>query len=248
MDLNNAKELETYIRRNEINGLEEVIEKRRKVGSIAVLDRIKLFNNTLLLDEFGQAMINVGGNSYSGLGYYPDDDCICPQCGGKFTVDDVLHNKYVKRHIEYVQDSNNKDRYNEVKEFYHAKCNEYNRFQSQLDEFYAMVKSVYTEIKYTDFKAIPNKYCPCDKCAPWFIVNTPDGEIQLGWRKRVINLKWLDSYKPFSEKFSKEDVTKGFGVYGDNERYIHAWGEDKCIEYICDAKNSIPKESDENGK
>lgn len=41
------------------------------------------------------------------------------------------------------------------------------------------------------------------------------------------------------ETFSNEDVTKGFRSYYNNERFIHAWGIDKCIEYLKRVKESI---------
>jgi hypothetical protein len=83
---------------------------------------------------------------------------------------------------------------------------------------------------------------------PWCLMKTPKGDIKFGWRKRVINIDWsdvvkrklkavkfgLDGYKEkeaIQEKFNantlfpSEDVTK-------DGHLIHAWGEEKCIEYL----------------
>jgi hypothetical protein len=83
-------------------------------------------------------------------------------------------------------------------------------------------KSIYVE-------EIPNGYCsqPCCCNKPWFIITTPIGHIQIGWRKRVINIDWTRTLqkKIGIDLFPKEDVTKG-------EHYIHAWGYEKAKEYL----------------
>ncbi len=73
--------------------------------------------------------------------------------------------------------------------------------------------------------AIPNEYCPCDYCPPWFIAETPWGKIKIGWRKRVIQIEWKDTQLDLGELFATEEVTK-------NSWFIHAWGEEKAKEYL----------------
>lgn len=73
--------------------------------------------------------------------------------------------------------------------------------------------------------AIPNQYCPCERCAPWYRVTANGLEFTLGWRKRVISLQSDDRRLNFKKLFPGEDVTK-------EEHYIHAWGTDKCVEYL----------------
>ena len=110
--------------------------------------------------------------------------------------------------------------------------------QEQRKEFIDIFSQVY-ELSTLNFKPIPNEYDSWEGYAPWFVINTPDGDIKIGWRKRVINIEWLDTYKQFSNTFEAEDVTRGFGKHGDNNRFIHAWDIEKCIEYLKAAKESI---------
>lgn len=75
---------------------------------------------------------------------------------------------------------------------------------------------------------IPNGYCSqwCCKHLPWFVVTTTRGRITLGWRKRVIEIRWDACVADTAANlFPAEDVTKG-------ERLIHAWTLDKAREYI----------------
>jgi len=150
----------------------------------------------------------------------PNQDDICPECGNKWTINNI--SDYIT--IEQVG--------------YHKDCLRIHKTNKQLKKFQEIFKDVY-DLDELQFKAIPNEYCPCEHCASWFIISTPDGDIKIGWRKRVINIEWLDNYKKFEENFKSEDVTRGFGKYGDNDRSIHAWSIEKAKEYLIRAKNSI---------
>lgn len=76
---------------------------------------------------------------------------------------------------------------------------------------------------------IPNGYCPlwCCSTIPWFLVTTHIGRIEIGWRKRVINIDWSKSIvtKTAEQMFPDEQTTKGI-------QYIHAWGIEKAAEYV----------------
>lgn len=75
-------------------------------------------------------------------------------------------------------------------------------------------------------KEIPNGY-DSTLLNPWFIVTTPKGTIQIGWRKRVIVINWeaSDITTYAEDLFSEENVTKC-------DFLIHAWGYDKAKEYL----------------
>lgn len=76
---------------------------------------------------------------------------------------------------------------------------------------------------------IPNGYCDryCCKHLPWFIVTTKKGRIKIGWRKRVIEINYMETINEQSSQslFPNEDVTKF-------DKTIHAWSLEKAKEYI----------------
>jgi hypothetical protein len=76
---------------------------------------------------------------------------------------------------------------------------------------------------------IPNGYCnqPCCINKPWLKVATARGYIIIGWRKRVIEISWDESFikETASDLFPDEDVTK-------SGKLIHAWGYEKAKEYL----------------
>jgi len=59
--------------------------------------------------------------------------------------------------------------------------------------------------------------------SPWWLVKTPWGLIELGWRKRVIDIDWSDT--PVRAILTEDDVTK-------DKTYIHAYGEEKAVTYL----------------
>jgi hypothetical protein len=94
---------------------------------------------------------------------------------------------------------------------------------------------IFKEAKFKSFimKPIENRYCKCDNCLSWYIVETPLCDFVIGDRKRVINIEWnkFDATK----LFEKDDVTKG-------AHNIHAWSDEKAIEYLLNL-NIFIKES-----
>jgi hypothetical protein len=96
-----------------------------------------------------------------------------------------------------------------------------------------------------DLCAIRNEYCECELCPPWFNVgfmfrnkgNATHGQIKIGKRKRVyeINVEELFSVglvKPLDLLLENEEVTKGTA-------YIHAWNDEKCVEYLAEILESV---------
>ncbi len=68
------------------------------------------------------------------------------------------------------------------------------------------------------------------RCVWWF-VKTPIGWIEFGRRKRVFNIDWSDT--SVRAVVTNDDVTK-------SETYVHAWSEEKALEYL-KALKSISK-------
>lgn len=91
-----------------------------------------------------------------------------------------------------------------------------------------------------ELSAIPNEYCRCVRCGPWFVAETPYGQIKIGWRKRVINLDWSGTQNTFPTLFAEEDVTQG-------TTYIHAWGYEKATDYLGRLLRELKKRKDEAG-
>jgi len=153
----------------------------------------------------------------------PEQNEVCPHCGETWTLINIADYMTIEQDHKLIG--------------FHKNCLRIHNDEKQLQEFKKVFSKVYDPDKLI-FTAIPNEYCPCERCASWFIVSTPDGDIKIGWRKRVINIRWLENYKPFAETFESEDVTKEFEKC-DNDRYIHAWRLDKAIEYLNKARVSI---------
>lgn len=57
----------------------------------------------------------------------------------------------------------------------------------------------------------------------WWLVKTQHGLIQIGWRKRVINIDWSDTGSRVI--VTSDDVTK-------DETRVHAWSTTKALEYL----------------
>jgi hypothetical protein len=160
-----------------------------------------------------------GGYSASGGTCIPSSKAKCPCCGKRFTIKDIR--------VGLCVNHNGKT--------YHEDC--YKNFEHHrvINEFTDLIDSIY---KNAPYDIIPNGYCsrPCHSYLPWFIFHTPDGDIEIGWRKRVISIDWKENFKPFSmELFKSEEVTKGI-------RSIHAWSREKAHEYLKKVRDEVNKE------
>jgi len=105
----------------------------------------------------------------------------------------------------------------------HHKCHRQNQLKREQEYF----QKIFTEAGFQEIwlSPIENKYCPCNSCAPWFEVVVNSIHFTIGWRKRVISIQSTDPRIVFDKIFPKEDVTK-------SPHEIHAWGREKCIEYL----------------
>lgn len=60
--------------------------------------------------------------------------------------------------------------------------------------------------------------------SPWWLVKTPAGLIEIGWRKRVISINW-EGAKAVRAVVTEDDVTK-------SEQLVHAYSYAKAVEYL----------------
>ena len=154
----------------------------------------------------------------------PDEGESCPCCTKKFTIDDVKNGRFevINGKIAHLQC---------VKQYEHER---------EIDEIIHRIMELIYEDGLT-FDLLPNGYCkgPCCAHRPWFLCHTPDGDIEIGWRKRVILIEWKENFKPFDMRiFDSENVTKW-------ERGIHAWGRVKAYEYIKKVKDTVNPETEQ---
>lgn len=166
------------------------------------------------LEEF---MLNRKNNLFGMYGGYniPNADSVCPCCGKKITIEDVKNNLYTE--------VNHK--------FYHTDCWINLRKRIEIDKCVRQLMDCIYEKKDCTFELLPNGYWNEYPYIPWFLFHTIDGDIIVGWRKRVISIEWQENYKKFDieELFGMENVTKW---EKDGKRGIHAWGIEKAYEYL----------------
>ena len=136
---------------------------------------------------------------------------------------------------DYVIQEEDEGRFS-VWKYYHSICNREDLKIFEEQRFREVFTQAGFKINYMD--AISNQYCPCDGCAPWFVVETEFGPITIGWRKRVISIDWSESIqtdahaREITAQFEGENVTKG-------STSIHAWGWDKAKEYLSRIRQTL---------
>ncbi|MFW0861981.1 MAG: hypothetical protein ACKKL6_00115 [Candidatus Komeilibacteria bacterium] len=124
--------------------------------------------------------------------------------------------------------------YFDIWTLYHHECNE-KRLELEYGEKFT---DIFTAAGFTSLQidSIPNQYCRCEYCAPWYKVQTEYGTFTIGWRKRVININWEEvdpqNKLDLESLFEKEKTTKG-------STGIHAHGWDKAQEYLTLIKNKL---------
>lgn len=87
-----------------------------------------------------------------------------------------------------------------------------------------------SNIPFSKIWKIENRYWPENdayadvrKKSPWWLVRTPHGLIEIGWRKHVMQINWEDT--PARTIVTQDDVTK-------EDYLVHAWSYPKAIEYL----------------
>lgn len=103
------------------------------------------------------------------------------------------------------------------------------RYRAELDQFnLVFISAGFSPIR---VDPIPNQYgSPRDAyylARPWAEVQTTVGKFVVGWRKRVIEIRWDETRikSTATNLFPGEDVTK-------NDRMIHAWSLEKAAQYL----------------
>ena len=228
-----------------LSDLNEMIQNRKLFRKAHPNDRLNEFVlfDCFLLDQFGQVEYvekmekerqeasndveyysTFKKNNWNGFvinygnGYIiPMAGSRCPCCGKTFTMEDIKTNPCVRVDGK----------------IYHDSCWRNYRRLTEIDKFTRQLMSrIYEDADY-QFELLPNGYCNESCCShiPWFLFHTIDGDIIMGWRKRVISIEWQENYKPFDMKelFGEEDVTQW---EEDGNRGIHAWGKEKAYEYL----------------
>lgn len=76
----------------------------------------------------------------------------------------------------------------------------------------------------------PDAYTDMILNNPWWLVKTEFGLIEIGPRKRVINIDWSDT--KIRKIITEDDVTK-------NEIMVHAWSMTKALEYLINLNKEL---------
>ena len=141
-----------------------------------------------------------------------NSDLRCPYCLQDLTLNDILNDKVDWRGEDGPT---------------HKSCQNTFYSLSNRSDIFSIMR--YSDWDVSNYNEIPNEYgCNCQICKnrPWFIFHTSDGDIKIGWRKRVISIEFMKGFSEFPMSiFEDEDVTKW-------EKGIHAWGKEKAIEYL----------------
>jgi len=84
---------------------------------------------------------------------------------------------------------------------------------------------------------LPNSYWPevpeyqeLRDASPWFLVTTPFGTVQIGWRKRVMAISWTQT--PIRAHITDDDVTQ-------SATEVHAWTYPKALEYLASLAKAV---------
>lgn len=69
----------------------------------------------------------------------------------------------------------------------------------------------------------PRSYSDTIMENPWWFIKTEFGWIEIGWRKRVMNISYGDT--GLQGQLTTDDVTKDL-------TFVHAWSREKAVEYL----------------
>lgn len=119
----------------------------------------------------------------------------------------------------------------EQPEFAHVSCYKSRTASSVFLEFAATIAAAGFQVQP---RCLPNRYCPCDHCPPWFQFDYGAAQITLGWRKRVVHIEWHGVDIDGEVIFKDEAVTK-------DRFYVHAWGMKDVEKYLVRLRDNLRK-------
>ncbi len=219
--------------------LENIIKSRKmfaKSHSDAELKEFVVFKRLILTHDgklgyctgdypqIKEDVEEVSHNSWYPHSDIPSASAVCPCCGKPFTIEDVKNGTY--KFVDHMP--------------WHIDCwHDYRRRKEIYKVINCLMDYVYEPVKdQCQYELLPNGYWKDAPYIPWFLYHTPDGDIIVGWRKRVISIEWQENFKPFDfEKlFGSENVIKW---QENGKRGIYARGKDKAMEYLKKALKAV---------
>jgi hypothetical protein len=110
----------------------------------------------------------------------------------------------------------------------------------------AFWNDVFEKVEITGATEIPNGYLRHAPNEPWFKFEVGSFTFEVGWRKRVVSITATSpekqDFSAIHELAKRDDVTFEIdAIYGTKHQsqpvrgksvLIHAWGRDKCVEYL----------------
>lgn len=78
---------------------------------------------------------------------------------------------------------------------------------------------------------------------PWWLVKTKWGMIEIGWRKRVINIDWSDTPLRIKKNAIREFEFHMLPITNSDvtheETYVHAWSYGAAVDYLAEFKRRM---------
>lgn len=143
----------------------------------------------------------------------------CAICGKELTLIDVANGTFLE---------------NEFAEKAHTECFAYYNDCVNWQKANEIINAVYDKPDTEKISEIIDE--DTVKEVERYLYHTPDGDVSIRIKTKVIEIKWHGKFKPFDfeKTFENENSTKY--INNDGSRVIHAWSKDKAISYLLAAK------------
>jgi hypothetical protein len=108
----------------------------------------------------------------------------------------------------------------------HESCYRLKRIETEQRFMQGVLKKVEGTLDVFGLRTVPNEYCQCVRCPPWFIFDTAHGPVRIGRRKHVYEIAWSQSDLNVDGRqwFTADKVSCG-------ARYVHA-SRGLIVEYL----------------